>query len=129
MLGNLMRPAAGLAFAFVLAAGPARAQPYGTGERPPTPEEQAYIDTHVTEVTHVAPRALAVARRISERRRRVSERRGRGNVRSRGNVTRLDTSAAPLTASAADGTATAASPSCTRSSTPAGPVGPTPNTS
>ncbi len=117
MLRNLGRPAASLAFVFMLAANPAPAQPYGTGQRPPTPKEQAYIAKHVTEVTHVTPSALAVARRVSERRLRVSERPRRGNVRSRGNVARLETSAAPLTASDADGTATAVSPSAVDNST------------
>jgi hypothetical protein len=48
------------------AAGSALAQPFRLGDRPPTPEEQAYLDEHVVEVTTVKPNALSVARALAE---------------------------------------------------------------
>ncbi|MCJ7822883.1 MAG: hypothetical protein MUQ26_07400, partial [Armatimonadetes bacterium] len=45
---------------------PALAQERGLGARPPTPAEQAYIDTVYTKVRSVAPNALARARAAAE---------------------------------------------------------------
>ncbi len=42
------------------------AQGRGLGHRPPTPEEQAYIDAVYTRVTHIAPNDLARARAQAE---------------------------------------------------------------
>jgi C1A family cysteine protease len=55
-----------LGFFFALAGSTAWAQPRGLGHRPPTPEEQAYLEAHVVEVTEVAPSALSVARAFTE---------------------------------------------------------------
>ncbi len=52
--------------ALLAAAGSALAQPFRLGDRPPTPEEQAYLDEHTVEVTAVEPNALAIARSLVE---------------------------------------------------------------
>jgi len=52
--------------ALLVAAGNAPAQPFRLGDRPPTPEEQAYLDEHVVEVTAVEPNALSMARALVE---------------------------------------------------------------
>jgi len=54
-----------IGLAVVLAAFPTQAQPYGLGDRPPTPREQAYLDEHLVEVRTVRPNALSTARAIS----------------------------------------------------------------
>ena len=40
---------------------------YGLGDRPPTPEEEAYVNANVVEVDEVRPNALAIARAMAER--------------------------------------------------------------